>query len=385
MRRRALLHAGCAGCLALARLARAEDAETWQPPPRFTRPDPASDEGGLWAEMDRAEANLRRSPFRLRDPSLERAVQAIACRLGDAHCPDIRVYLVHTPYFNASMAPNGMMQVWSGLMLRTDNEAQLAAVLGHEIGHYLQRHSLERLRDAKSRSAFGQIAGMFGAIGLVAQFGAIAGMYAYSRDQESEADRIGAQLMHRAGYDVAEAAKVWSNLLLEVQARPNGTSSSPLFATHPPTQERETALRALAARYAGGTSGEEAWLRGVAPFLRPWLNDEIKRGQHEESLAFLTRALARPAGKAEYLFARGEVYRLRARASDFDQQSALEDFRAAIAAGNEPPETYRSLGMIYRARKESAAAQASFARYLELAPKAPDAAMVRNYIEELRT
>ena len=41
-------------------------------------------------------------------------------------------------------------------MLRVDNEAQLAAVLGHEIGHYLARHSVERLRDAKSRAAFGQ-------------------------------------------------------------------------------------------------------------------------------------------------------------------------------------------------------------------------------------
>ena len=66
-----------------------------------------------------------------------------------------QVHLVRTPLFNASMAPNGMMQVWTGLLLRVDDEAQLAAVLGHEFGHYLARHSTERLRDAKSRSAFG--------------------------------------------------------------------------------------------------------------------------------------------------------------------------------------------------------------------------------------
>ena len=383
MKRRALLRAGCAGCIALAGFARGQDA--WQLPPRFARPDPASDEGGLWASMDRAEASLRRSPFRIRDASLEATVQGIACRLGEAHCPDTRVYLMHTPYFNASMAPNGMMQVWSGLMLRADNEAQLAAVLGHEIGHYLQRHSLERLRDAKARSAFAQFAGMFGAVGLVAGFGAVVGMYAYSRDQESEADRIGALLMHGAGYDVGEATKVWSNLLLEAQAKPNGSSSNPLFATHPPPEDRETVLRDLTARYPGGSSEAQSWQSSLAPFLREWLNDEIKRGQHEESLAFLSRAVTRSAGRAEYLFARGEVYRLRARESDFDQDSALEDFRAAIAAGREPPQTHRSLGLIYRTRKDAAAAQASFARYLELAPQAPDAAMVRAYIEELRT
>ena len=108
----------------------------------------ASDEGGYgpsWTGRNR----LRRSPFNLRDPKLRSYVQDIACRLGAGHCPDIRVHLVRTPYFNASMAPNGMMQVWSGLLLRVDNEAQLAAVLGHEIGHYLARHSVERLRDVK--------------------------------------------------------------------------------------------------------------------------------------------------------------------------------------------------------------------------------------------
>lgn len=384
MRRRTLvLGAGCAACLAgLAPLVRAEDA--WQLPIRIARPDPASDEGGLWAMMDRAETQLRRSPFRLREPQLQSRVQEIACRLGGEHCPDIRVYLVHTPYFNASMAPNGMMQVWTGLMLRVDNEAQLAAVLGHEIGHYLQRHSIERLRDAKSRSAFATFVSLAGGVGALAGLGVMASGFAFSREHERDADRIGIILMNRAGYDAAEAAKVWANLLLEVNARPEGSkSSSAMFATHPPTEERQAALTELAGQYPGGKTNDEAWQRAIAPFLREWLNDEIKRGQHEESIALLTRAISRTIGKAEYLFARGEVYRLRARESDFDLDSALEDFRAAIAAGQEPPQTHRSLGMIYRARKQSPAAQQSFERYLQLAPDAPDALMIRNYLQEL--
>ena len=56
------------------------------------------------------------------------------------------------PQFNAMMAPNGMMLVWSGLLLRVENEAQLAAILGHELGHYLERHSVEQLRAAKDRA-----------------------------------------------------------------------------------------------------------------------------------------------------------------------------------------------------------------------------------------
>src|SRR5262245_2044818 len=115
MRRRAFL-AGCCACGALLAggLARAQPA--WTPPTRFTRPDLSTDEGGLWGLMDREEARLRRSPFVLRDAELTGYVQDMACRLAGDHCPDIRVVLVRTPFFNASMAPNGLMQVWTGLL-----------------------------------------------------------------------------------------------------------------------------------------------------------------------------------------------------------------------------------------------------------------------------
>lgn len=352
-------------------------------PARFARPEVASDEGGLWSMMDREEAKLRKSPFNMRVPQLQAYVQGIACRLGSDHCPDIRVYLVRTPYFNASMAPNGMMQVWSGLLLRVDNEAQLAAVLGHEIGHYLERHSIERLRAAKSSSAFAQFMGLFGAVGLLGQMGVIAGMFAYSRDNERDADRIGAVLMNRAGYDVREASRVWANLGEELKAAPGeGKQRNPLFATHPAREERETALAELSESMPGGETGEAAWQRNTASFMRDWLEDEVKRGQHEESIVFLTRALGRQAAKADYLFARGEVYRLRAAEGDLDR--ALEDFTGAASLGSEPPQTHRSLGMIYRLRKRPADAQASFERYLKLAPEAPDVLMIRNYLEELR-
>jgi predicted Zn-dependent protease len=354
----------------------------WKTPARFSRPDIGTDEGGLWAMMDREETRLRRSPFNLRDARLQAHVQEITCRLAGEHCPDIRVHLVRTPYFNASMAPNGMMQVWTGLMLRADNEAQLAAVLGHEIGHYLERHSVERLRDAKSRSAFGQFLGMFGVVGLIGQMGVIASMFAYSRDHERAADRIGALLMQRAGYDLAEAPKVWANLLLEANARPGGRERNPLFATHPAQEERQVALSELAGKHPGGVANDVAWQAIIQPHLRDWLNEEVKRGQHEESLAFLNRASARATGKPDYLFARGEVYRLRG--GETDVQAALDDFRAAAALGNEPPETHRGLGMIYRQQKRGAEARASFDRYLELAPQAPDALMIRSYLEELR-
>lgn len=382
MKRRGFLAGGCAACAALwTRFGRAQDA--WQMPARFARPDPASDEGGLWAMMDRQEAKLRRSPFTLREANLHAYVSNIACRLADQHCPDMRVYLVRRSLFNAVMAPNGMMQVWTGLLLRMDNEAQLAAVLGHELGHYMQRDSIERLRDAKSRSAFGQFLGVFGVVGVIAQVGVLASMFAYGREQELQADMIGVALMRKAGYDPAEAVKVWQNLVLEQKQRPDGGNPNPLFATHPPAEERMQALAQLAQASPGGTANEAPWQESVQPFLHDWLSEEVKRGQHEESIALLTRLATRSPQVAEYLWARGEVYRLRAKESDIDL--ALKDFQDAVAVGNEPPETHRGLGYIYRARNNANEARASFERYLQAAPQAPDSPMIKSYVEELRT
>ncbi|MCW5574819.1 MAG: M48 family metalloprotease [Burkholderiales bacterium] len=382
MNRRGFIAAGGAACCALA-AASAGAQDAWLAPARFSRPDLSTDEGGLWAMMDREERNLRRSPFVIRDRALNEYVQGIACRLAGDHCPDMRVHIVNTPLFNASMAPNGMMQVWSGLLLRVENEAQLAAVIGHEIGHYLEKHSLERLRDARSASAFAQFIGLFGLVGALGQLAVLAGMFSFSRDQERRADVIGATLMHRAGYDTGEAAKIWSNLLLELKARPDGDPAlkSPMFATHPPADERSDTLARLAATLGGGATNADVWEQKIRPFRREWLLEEIKRGQHEESLALLDRMSGGSTAVPDYRYARGEVYRLRAKEGDLDL--ALEDFRAAAALGGEPPETHRALGLIYRIRRQPAEAKASFLRYLDMAPAAPDQAMIKSYMEEL--
>ena len=379
MNRRRFVAAGCAACGSLLAAPWAR-AQSWAAPSRFSRPDLTSDEGGLWSLMDREERQLRRSPFAVRDPTLQAYVQDIACRLAGDHCPDVRVHLMRTPMFNANMAPNGMMQVWTGLLLRMENEAQLAAVIGHEIGHYVERHSIERLRDVKARTAFGQFLGAFGIVGALAQIGVFAGAFAYNREHERIADRISIALMRKAGYDTAEASRVWTNLIAETSARPGGNVHNPLFATHPAPAERQETLASMAEAQRGGTTNEDAWRANIKPHLREWLYDEIRRGQHEESIALMSRLMARVPSSADYVYARGEIYRLRAKESDLD--AALADFEAAARLGGEPAETHRGLGLVYRTRKQAPQAKASFERYLELAPNAPDGAMIKSYLEE---
>jgi predicted Zn-dependent protease len=291
---------------------------------------------------------------------------------------------MRTPVFNASMAPNGMMQVWSGLLLRVDNEAQLAAIIGHELGHYLERHQLERLRDAKNKAVLAQLVGLVGGwAGAVGQIGILASSFAFSREHEDRADRLGMRLMQQAGYDGGEAPRVWDNLLAELKITGGADvgSRSALFATHPPAGNRRDVLLKLAGD-AGGTTGATDYRRVVAPLRFGWLLDEIRRGQYEESLVLFDRLLGREPADPQLRYARGEVYRLRGAPADLPH--ALDDLARATADVKAPAEAFRSLGLVHQQRADAAAAAQAFERYLALAPEAPDAGMVRAYLSELR-
>ena len=384
MRRRQWLHMGCATCASLvAGGLLAQEDTAYTPPPRFARPDLSSDEGGLWAMMDREEKNLRRSSLLLRDDRFNRYVQSVACRLAGDHCDDIRVYVVRTPQFNASMVPNGSMQIWSGLLLRVANEAQLAAVIGHEIGHYLQRHSLERLRDIRDKAALGQALALFGLAGLLGQIAVQASAFSYQRDHERDADRIGAVLMHRAGYNVEESAKIWDGMLQELRAQQDSEVStiSPLFATHPPTPERRDTLSSIALQIPGGAVGTEDYASSVSPFIEEWCEDEIKRRQFAESITLFTRLMASSPMSSLMQCYRGEAYRLRA--SKGDDELALKDYGQVVQSVQPVAKAYRGIGLIERQRQRFAEAAQAFRHYLEISPGASDAGLIRSYLEEV--
>ena len=389
--RRGFMRSACRHCIALSGLGlvvpalsqTAESHDASPLPARFARPPLDTDEGGLWAMMDREEAKLRRSSFAVRDATLGAYLQQLACRLAGNHCADLRVHIVRSPHFNATMAPNGMMQVWTGLLLRVENEAQLAAVLGHEIGHYIERHTVERLRDLKSRAAFGQFMAMFGLVGVIAQIGVLASAFAFSREQETRADQIGMRLMQRAGFDGAQAAAVWDNLLGELKIRGGeevGTRSL-MLATHPPAANRRDELLRLAGSQRGSTGSEEFEL-AIAPHRFHWLQDEVRRGQWDESLVLFDRMLARRPDDAQVLFARGEVFRLRE--GEGDAARALADLSRATSQDRPPAEAFRALGLTHKRQSDAPAAVQAFEKYLLLSPEAGDAGLIKTYLTELK-
>lgn len=109
------------------------------------------DEIGFWRENDEHERILATSPLVIRDERLNEYLGQVLCRtVGHDRCEAVRIYVVRDPIFNASMTPNGTMRVYSGLLMRVRNEAELAAVLGHEFGHFEKRHSLNKFKQRRT-------------------------------------------------------------------------------------------------------------------------------------------------------------------------------------------------------------------------------------------
>ncbi len=154
---------------------------------------------------------------------------------------DYRVFEETSP--NAFVLPNGKIGVTTGLLNLVQNDDQLASVLGHEVGHVVAQHAAERYSQTAAASIgiqvaqgaagdYGQAVGALGGVG--AQLGVL---LPFSRSHESEADRLGVDYMHAAGYRASQSVALWR--LMAAQR----TSSNPEFmSTHPSDATRIAAL-----------------------------------------------------------------------------------------------------------------------------------------------
>jgi predicted Zn-dependent protease len=161
---RRLAATALAAALAVSSVAVAQDAAppaaSSSPPPAVTPRPTAPEEAGLWDLADESERDAQNSAELNPDPALNAYLQDLACRVAAGHCRDIRLYVMNRPFFNAMMAPNGYTEIWSGLLLRADNEAEAAFVIGHEIGHFTEQHSVAMQDVVRERMNAALVAGM---------------------------------------------------------------------------------------------------------------------------------------------------------------------------------------------------------------------------------
>lgn len=358
------------------------------------RPDqvPAlgTDEAELWYAMDQIERDLRQSPLIVRDPELNAYARSVLCKVTRDYCANLRLYIVDLPYFNASMAPNGAMILWTGSLLRMSNEAQLALVLGHEFGHYRERHTLQQWRKLKRSSAFLSAFGIaaagagVGLAGTAASLAGMATMMKFSRDKEREADRIGFAQLDAQGYDLQAGVELWDGMLREEEARDYG-KPIPVFSTHPQTRERRDDLRAAAASKpgAGRVLGRESFHDAVRPQLEHWLENELTRRMYASSIQVIgdMRATAAPEDAGLYTFFMGEAHRRRGKGDDRARAAAL--YAEATRQPGAPPEAWREHGLALRESGQPQPAADALRRYLALAPQASDRRFIEQYLADL--
>ncbi len=384
MTQRRSLRAPWFGLLALLWLAPAFAS----PPPPLqpgARPVAGSTEAALWYGMDQAEKDIRQSPIRVRDAALNAYVHAVMCKVSGEYCKDLRLYIVDVPQFNAQMAPNGMVLVFTGALLRIHDEAELAIVLGHEFTHYRLRHGLQFWEHAKHTSAvFASFAVGGGLVGGLAQAVGMAGLFSYSREFEREADRVGLATALAQGYDPQAGVRLWSRIEREEKAS-KSSSHFTVFASHPKTAERLEDVRAAVAAIPAGDyrDDRQAYQAAVRPFLAHWLDEELARRTYDTSIQVITdlRADAGPelAGMLTYDLAKA----YRQRHDEGDAALAERLIRQALTQPDVPAAAWRDVGLSLRQDGKRAPAAQALRRYLELDPTADDRAFIEQYLRQM--
>jgi beta-barrel assembly-enhancing protease len=252
---------------------------------------------------------LRRGAHVLNDPEAEAYLQSMGFRLAgqaDNANQAFEFFLVEDPAINAFAAPGGFVGMNTGTMLVSQNESELAGVLAHEISHVTQKH-MARTFEKASQLSIPMAAALLGAILLGTQNpqagqAALMGVMAsnaqlqidFTRANEEEADRIGMQVLSRAGFDPRGMPAFFERL--QMANRYTDTGKLPEFLrTHPVTISRISDSRSRADQYPrprGGDSLEFQLVRaklrlGVAPNPRAaleYFERTMKSGDTREQI-----------------------------------------------------------------------------------------------------
>lgn len=229
--------------------------------------------------------------------------------------PDVRYRftVLDSPVVNAFAIPGGYVYVTRGLLALANNEAEVAGVLGHEIGHITARHSAERYSQAVLVGLMGTVvtqslASDIPRIGDITSVGSELFLKSYSRGQELQADTLGIRYLARHGYDPFAVPRFLESLdmddRLEARLGKGNSGNVDFFSTHPRTEDRVVKAAREAGAYAStgqektnhdlylkkidemvyGSSPDEGYVRGNL-FLHPKMGFmfETPKGFHVEN------------------------------------------------------------------------------------------------------
>lgn len=206
-------------------------------------------------------AEIRKELPELTDQEATAYVRAVGRRLAEAASGPTYPYsfsVVNYGEINAFALPGGPIWLHRGVLQAATNESQIAAVLAHEVAHIAQRHAARQItKGIVAHLGLGLLGAVLGNGGGAEAAQTAAGVLTngmflkFSRDDEREADRVGLDLMRRAGWDGRGMVELFD--ILQRESRSNPSSVETFFSSHPAPQDRIEGLRTEIARVRGGT------------------------------------------------------------------------------------------------------------------------------------
>lgn len=327
------------------------------------------------------------------DPGVERYVQSIGNRLAaksDRKLPyEFNVINDSTP--NAWALPGGKISINRGLLVELKSEAELAAVLGHEIVHSAAKHGAKgqtrgiglqlgvmTASIVGAREGYGQLAQMASSVGaqiINSQYG---------QGAELESDRYGMKYMSRAGFNPQGAVGLQRTFV----ALSNGQQSSALsrlFASHPPSQKRvDENIKTAQELKKGGVVGQESYKKAMARLFTTQKAYEsydkahvaFKNNNTKQASALLNAALKIEPNEAHFYALQGDIA-----LAQNNESVAMRSFDKAIALNSQFFNYYLQRGQLHQKQNNARAAQADFASSLKLLPNAPAQLALGQYAE----
>jgi predicted Zn-dependent protease len=328
------------------------------------------------------------------DPELTRYVNDVGQKLAavsDRKLP-YEFTVLNNSVPNAWTLPGGKIAVNRGLLTQLDNEAELAAVLGHEITHAAARHGAKSME----RGMLFQGAVMALSLGVRdnqysnlivggAQVGAQLVTQRYGREAELEADHYGMVYMKRAGYEPAAAVDLQQTFVKLEQGKSQGWLDG-MFASHPPSAERVEKNRAMAAALGpGGDIGREryqqqtAQLRRIEPAYKKYDAgvEALNKGDLARSLALAQEAAKIEPREAKFAELMGDVELKRK-----NYRPALDHYQRSISLYDGYFKPYLQSALARFALGERDSAKTLFTHSMELLPTATASYYLGRFAED---
>jgi predicted Zn-dependent protease len=343
----------------------------------------SEEEQMLWRRAQEEQDAINGSGVLYQDAEIENYLNQIAKKLHtNSISPDIsfQIKVVKDPNLNAFAFPNGVIYIHTGILARMDNEAQLAALLAHEMVHCTHRHSIRVLRSIKDRTQ-----AKTATVRELAQFlgitGSIASINGYTRELETEADRVGLDLAVKANYDPREVLKLFELLKQEIEIE--GIEEPYFFGTHPNVRQRiENVNNWLAEKYREkitSIKNTDVFRSKISRLVLDNARLDLRQGRFLVAQRTVEKFLTVKPDDARAYFLLGEIFRQRCRQDD--ATAAIKYYEKSISLNPSFPEPHKAMGLIHYKEGEKRLAKKYFESCLLLSPDTADKAYIQGYLK----